>query len=139
MIHKYDTPGLTPIEFLNEVRNDPTVPSSLRRKAGRCLRQATAPAPEPTAPAFLDKCYETFLNIAHLHHAKFGGKYKSADFYIDIMRVMNSYHRQFPDKLMQDVEFYCDLLHIQRCWEQSVKTGKIVNPDLEATEPEGHA
>jgi hypothetical protein len=44
----------------------------------------------------------------------------------------------FPGK-QDTIELYRDLLHIKRCWELTVKTGKVVNPDLEAIKPEGHA
>jgi hypothetical protein len=52
---------------------------------------------------------------------------------------MCSFHTQFPGTPFKDLEFYCDLVHVKRCWELTVKTGKLVNPDLEFTEPEGHA
>ena len=37
------------------------------------------------------------------------------------------------------IGLYRDLVHIKRCYDLTMTTGKLVSPDLETTEPEGHA
>jgi hypothetical protein len=64
---------------------------------------------------------------------------EKTEFYVSFIEVMCSYHSMHPDAPTQDTEFYLDLLHVKRCWEMTQQTGKVINPDLETVEVEGHA
>ena len=145
--HVYNTPGLDSLDFLRAVREDKTVPLNLRTRAAEALLPYESgdpsqypyhPDPISTSPD-LTKYYEGHLKIMREYYKKFPSPRKPPEFFFEINQIMANFHHQFPNKSHQHIEFYVHLLHIKRCYELSVKTGKIVNPDLEATEPEGHA
>jgi hypothetical protein len=93
--------------------------------------------------------YSDFLSVVENYYAELGAgglgpsscypARPTTDFFVDLICVMASYHTQFPNTPTRPIEFYCDLLHVQRCWELSQRTGQVVDPDLEATPPAGHA
>ena len=145
--HVYNTPGLDSLDFLRAVRDDKTVPLALREKAARYLlpyeENTPAQYPDPpdplSVPPDMTQIYKGHLKIIREYYKKFPYPRKPREYFFDINWAMATFHSQFPNKPHQPIEFYVDLLHVKRCWELSVKTGKLVNPDLEAAEPEGHA
>jgi hypothetical protein len=110
--HTYNDPTLTNIQFLEAVRRDPTVPITERIKAVEVLLEIRGPEPsrKPSLIPMGDKDVTLTIRVGTI----FPGK---------------------PDT----VELYDDLLRIKRCWELTQQTGKVISPDLETAEVEGHA
>jgi hypothetical protein len=145
--HAYDNPELDSLDFLRAVRDDKTVPLALREKAARHLLpyEQNTPDQYPDVPDPLSahpdmsKYYKGHLEIVRAYYKKFPHPRRSIEYFLDIHWAMSTFHSQNPKARHQPIEFYVNILHVKRCLELTLETGKFVNPDLTTTIPEGHA
>ena len=115
VVHKYDAPGLTAIEFLNVVKNDDTLSMSLRRKAALHLVSLENPFldtedPLSAAPD-MSPLYAEFVEVVQTYHEIFGGEIKPIEFYLRLISLMSSWNAQRPDDLAHDIKYYSKFLH----------------------------
>jgi hypothetical protein len=145
--YSFDDPNLDSLGFLKAARDDKTVPLALREKAARYLLpyEQNTPDQYPDVPDPLSahpdmsKYYKGHLEIIRAYYKKFPHPRKPPEFFFDIQWAMSTFHSQNPKARHQPIEFYVNILHVKRCLELSLQTGKVVNPDLESTISEGHA